>query len=178
MGPQQLYFAAYISQPGALAMVGLSSRGGTARWAPQQLYFDTYISQPRGSRYGRAFLARRHRRSPSKQLYFATYFQPRSSRYGPAFLARRHRPEALQAAVLRHLPQPAPELSLRPGFPREEAPPGAPPSSCTSPPTSASPEALALTGLSPPTSVSAEGPRARWPKIGTVVKPSQTQLCQ
>ena len=51
-------------------------------------------------------------RSPSKQLYFATYFQPRSSRYGRAFLARRHRPEPLQSAVLRHLHQPTPRLSL------------------------------------------------------------------
>ena len=87
-------------------------------------------------------------RSPSKQLYFATYFQPRSSRYGRAFLARRHRPEPLQAAVLHHLPQPAPGLSLWSGFPREEAPPGGPPSSCTSPPTSTSPGTLATAGLS------------------------------
>jgi len=87
------------SSPEALATAGLSSRGGTARSPSKQLYFATYLSQPRGSRYGRAFLA------------------------------RRHRPEALPAAVLRHLHQPAPGPSLRPGFPREEAPPGAPPSS-------------------------------------------------
>ena len=66
-------------------------------------------------------------RSPSKQRYFATYVQPRSSRYGRAFLARWHRPEPLQAAVLRHLPQPAPGPSLWSGFPREEAPPGGAP---------------------------------------------------
>ena len=49
------------ASPGPISAAGLSSRGGTARRPSQQPYSASYSSQPRGSRYGRAFLPRRHR---------------------------------------------------------------------------------------------------------------------
>ena len=119
------------ASPVVLAMVGLSSRGGTARWGPHQLYFATYISQPRGSRYGRAFLARRHRQ-----------VGPLSSCTSPPTPAS---PGALAMVG----------LSSRGGTARWD------PSSCTSPLTPASPVALAMVGLSFPISFRAHLPSSR-----------------